>query len=188
MVQKSCTILIWWKYPIVYKGFHACQVVGRKGFLVAINSYEQSETPTCVTLGKIQRLRKLVFLVGGWWVHLSPLQLVVVKGDLLDLGGIKLGQKNWSGWWFQRFFVFHPYLRKWSNLTKYFSIGLKPPTSLVPVTLWHLAYLSKPNICRNHKRSSRLEAAESVAMLFSLEVPTHLYQLQWVGPTKTSYK
>ena len=31
-------------------------------------------------------------------------------------------------WWFQIFFIFQPYLGKWSNLTNIFSNGLKPPT------------------------------------------------------------
>ena len=34
----------------------------------------------------------------------------------------------YSGWWFQIFFIYHPYLKKISNLTSIFSKGLKPPT------------------------------------------------------------
>ena len=43
--------------------------------------------------------------------------------------------KHESGWWFQIFFYFHPYLGKIPILT-YFSDGLKPPTRWVH---WQLA-------------------------------------------------
>ena len=40
----------------------------------------------------------------------------------------KLQHKTKAGWWFSNIFYFHPYLGKWSILSKNFSNGLKPPT------------------------------------------------------------
>ena len=46
-------------------------------------------------------------------------------------------------WWFQIFFMFTPYLGKWSNLTNIFQMGLKPPTRQyysLPINLHTMAF------------------------------------------------
>ena len=39
-----------------------------------------------------------------------------------------VGYNQFTWWWFQIFFYFHPYLGKIPILTNYFSTGLKQPT------------------------------------------------------------
>ena len=45
---------------------------------------------------------------------------------------------TWTGWWFQTFFIFHPYLGKWSNLTNIFQMGWnRQPVVYLPVVYLH---------------------------------------------------
>ena len=38
-------------------------------------------------------------------------------------GTFRFGVMSKTGWWFEMFFYFHPYLGKWSNLTNIFQMG-----------------------------------------------------------------
>ena len=50
-------------------------------------------------------------------------------GRMITLLAKNFFPQNQTGWWFQIFFIFTPYLGKISNLTNIFRKGLKPPPS-----------------------------------------------------------
>ncbi len=53
-------------------------------------------------------------------------------------------KKNTSGWWFQIFFYFHPYLGRWSNLTNIFQMGWNHQLDFQPNTSDGFVFSTSP--------------------------------------------
>ena len=88
-----------------------------------------------------------------------------------------------TGWWFQIFFIFHPYLGKWSNLTDIFQMGwFNHQPDKEDFSIQHCFTSLEPRLSKTRSRqgvepSSTLQAwkrwTAEMVISWAVDQPTH---------------